>query len=88
MGKRRDEKTQVASIYLVDLNVGIINADRPSLGQHLLEQRNHRTLAQVIRVFLKGEPKHADALCRQVLSCANGALQVLLIARQHRFEQR
>ena len=44
--------------------MGVEDSDRPSLADQMLDDRNHRALAQIVGIFLEGQAVYADLISR------------------------
>ena len=88
MRQRGNHKVQVASVDIFQLDVRVEDPDISSLPDQVLNDCNHRALAQVVCPFLERKPEDTDPLAWQRMYIANAAPEMLVVGGQNRLQQR
>src|SRR5207248_10526861 len=81
------DECAVRAVNAVELNVRIVYPEIAAFADQMLEQRNHRTFAEVIGILLEREANDSDTVDVEVEHGLNGSAQMRFVAGQGRFEQ-
>ena len=79
-------KSLVAAVNLLQPDMRIVDPDLATLADQVLQQRNHRTFAQVVGVFFERQTEYAEPCAWQIHHSLGRPPQVLVVARQDRLK--